>query len=75
MLVGYARVSTLDQKPALQTDALMSAGCERIFTEKASGAQREEFFGWFVKISAEGETVFEKCSPANLKDLDAFKQK
>ena len=41
MLVGYARVSTLNQKPVLQTDALTSAGCERIFTEKASGAQRE----------------------------------
>jgi DNA invertase Pin-like site-specific DNA recombinase len=41
MLVGYARVSTLDQNPALQIDALKVAGCERIFTEKASGAQRE----------------------------------
>ena len=41
MLVGYARVSTLDQKPALQTNALTSAGCERIFTESASGAQRD----------------------------------
>lgn len=41
MLVGYARVSTLDQKPALQTDALKLIGCERIFTEKASGAQRD----------------------------------
>jgi DNA invertase Pin-like site-specific DNA recombinase len=41
MLVGYARVSTLDQKPALQIDALKAAGCTRIFTEKASGAQRE----------------------------------
>jgi DNA invertase Pin-like site-specific DNA recombinase len=41
MLVGYARVSTLDQNPALQTDALYAAGCERIFTEKASGAQRD----------------------------------
>jgi DNA invertase Pin-like site-specific DNA recombinase len=41
MLVGYARVSTLDQNPALQTDALTGAGCERIFTEKASGAQRD----------------------------------
>ena len=41
MLVGYARVSTLDQNPALQINALKSAGCERIFTEKASGAQRD----------------------------------
>ena len=41
MLVGYARVSTLDQTPALQIDALKLAGCERIFTEKASGAQRD----------------------------------
>ena len=41
MLIGYARVSTLDQKPALQIDALKSVGCERIFTEKASGAQRD----------------------------------
>jgi DNA invertase Pin-like site-specific DNA recombinase len=41
MLVGYARVSTLDQNPALQISALKGAGCERIFTEKVSGAQRE----------------------------------
>ncbi len=41
MLVGYARVSTQDQDLALQLDALQAAGCERVFTEKASGAQRE----------------------------------
>ena len=41
MLIGYARVSTLDQDPALQIDALHSAGCERVFEEKASGAQRD----------------------------------
>lgn len=41
MLVGYARVSTIDQTPALQLDALTKAGCERIFKEQASGAQRD----------------------------------
>jgi len=41
LLVGYARVSTRDQNPALQLEALHSAGCEKVFTEKASGAQRD----------------------------------
>ena len=41
MFVGYARVSTHDQKPELQRDALMAAGCEKLFEEKASGAQRD----------------------------------
>ena len=41
MLIGYARVSTQDQNPELQTDALAATGCKKVFTEKASGAQRE----------------------------------
>ncbi|WP_429911196.1 recombinase family protein [Glycocaulis sp.] len=41
MRVGYARVSTRDQETHLQIDALQEHGCERIFEEKASGAQRD----------------------------------
>ncbi|MBW8310051.1 MAG: recombinase family protein [Candidatus Paracaedibacteraceae bacterium] len=41
MLIGYARVSTQEQNLDLQMHALQEAGCHKIFTEKASGAQRE----------------------------------
>jgi DNA invertase Pin-like site-specific DNA recombinase len=41
MLIGYARVSTNDQETELQRVALEGAGCERVFDEKASGAQRD----------------------------------
>lgn len=41
MLVRYARVTTRDQSPARQLDALKAADCERIVEETASGAKRE----------------------------------
>ena len=38
MMVGYARVSTHDQNPALQIDVLYAAGCDSIFTDNISRA-------------------------------------
>ena len=41
MLIGYARVSTQVQDLALQLNALREVGCNKVFEEKASGAQRD----------------------------------
>jgi DNA invertase Pin-like site-specific DNA recombinase len=38
MRIGYARISTGDQNPDLQEDALQKAGCQKIFRDVASGA-------------------------------------
>jgi DNA invertase Pin-like site-specific DNA recombinase len=59
MKYGYARVSSKTQDYAAQVDALKAAGCERIFSEKASGKStngRPEF-AKLLKALLPGDTV------------------
>ena len=41
MIIGYARVSTLDQSLERQTDALNDAGVVKLFTEKITGKKSD----------------------------------
>lgn len=41
MKIGYARVSTGDQNFDLQKDDLQKAGCERVFSDTASGSKTD----------------------------------
>src|SRR6476469_7847952 len=57
MIYGYARVSTQDQHLHLQTDALRKAGCERIFTEKASAAKERPVLVQLLDTLEKGDTL------------------
>lgn len=39
--IGYARVSTQDQKLDLQRQALVAAGCETVFEDQISGTRQK----------------------------------
>ncbi len=59
MLTGYARTSTVDQVAGLdaQREALMAAGCERIFEEHASGASQRDQLDEALRYLREGDTL------------------
>lgn len=59
MLIGYARVSTQDQKLDLQKDALKKAGCKKIFTDVAGGGALVERPGLkaALEVTREGDTL------------------
>ena len=58
MLIGYARVSTLDQNLDLQIDALTKAGCHRLFDEKMSGSRAERpGLAKALEMLREGDTL------------------
>jgi DNA invertase Pin-like site-specific DNA recombinase len=58
MNIGYARVSTTDQNLDLQKDALNSADCEKIYTDKMSGTKTERpGLNQILGILREGDTL------------------
>ncbi len=59
MRYGYARVSTTKQDYELQVEALKAAGCERIYSEKASGKSTDgrREFEKLMKALNPGDTV------------------
>jgi len=62
MRVGYGRVSTRDQNPEAQRDALAAAGCDQIFIDKASGklASRPELDKALVVVRNGDQLVITK---------------
>jgi DNA invertase Pin-like site-specific DNA recombinase len=58
MRIGYARISTADQNPDLQEDALQKAGCEKIFRDVASGAVgSRRGLAEAIEYAREGDTL------------------
>ena len=58
MLIGYARVSTDDQRLDLQRTALREVGCERVYEDTASGAHADRpGLGQAIEMLRAGDTL------------------
>ncbi len=59
MRIGYGRVSTRDQHPEAQHDALHAAGCEKVFVDTASGklARRPELDNALLSANRSGDQL------------------
>ncbi|MFB9982822.1 recombinase family protein [Mesorhizobium kowhaii] len=59
MLTGYARTSTTDQTAGLEAQlvALKVAGCEKVFSEHASGAKQRDQLDEALRFLREGDTL------------------
>ena len=58
MLIGYARVSTQDQNLELQREALIKAGCQKVFDDKVSGSRAERpGLATALEMLREGDTL------------------
>lgn len=58
MKIGYARVSTQDQRLDLQIDELTKIGCQTIYKEKVSSAKERPELQNMMENLREGDTVY-----------------
>ena len=79
MRIGYGRVSTRDQNPDAQEDALTAAGCDPVFVDKASGklASRPELDKALIAAREGDEFVITKLDRLgrSLKNLIELSEK